>query len=188
MFEKLATHIYSKRRWVLFAAVLSVAISGAFGLGVAKRLSPYSAEDPSTQSVQAKDRYEGAAGRQIDPGLIALVQTAGVRTANASRRVNDVEEQLRGSRDVVSVSSFYDSHDPAMVSADGRSTYVVAYFKPKSDSTLEEDAKRLESRFAGQHDVKLGGKVIAGAQANTQVGEDLAKAELLAFPSSSCCR
>jgi RND superfamily putative drug exporter len=182
MFETLASFVHTKRRWVLFAAVLAVAISGAFGLGVAKRLSPYSAEDRSTQSVQAKDRYEAAAGRQIDPGVIALVQTPGVQAASASRRVSDVEEQLRASRDVASVSSYYDSHDPAMVSRDGRSTYVVAYFKPKSDSTLEADAKRLESRFAGQSDVKLGGTAIAGAQANTQVGEDLAKAELLAFP------
>ena len=69
-----------------------------------------------------------------------------------------------------------------MVSRDGRSTYVVAYFKPKSDSTLENDASHLESQFAAQHDVKLGGAEIASAQANTQVGDDLAKAELLAFP------
>jgi RND superfamily putative drug exporter len=182
MFETLATVLYANRRRVLFATVLVVAIAGAFGLGVVKRLSPYSAEDPSTQSVQAKSRYQAAAGRQIDPGVIALVQTAGVRTAGAARRVGEVEEQLRVSRDVAGVSSYYDTHDPAMVSRDGLSTYVVAYFRPKSDSTLEKDAKRLEDRFAGRHDVKLGGAAIASAQANTQVGEDLAKAELLAFP------
>ncbi len=176
MFEKLATFLHSKRRRVLFAAVLSVTIAGAFGLGVAKRLSPYSAEDPSTQSVQAKNRYQAAAGRQLDPGVIAVVHTRGVQTASASRRVSDVEEQLRGSRDVARVSSYYESRDPALVSRDGLSTYVVAYFEPKSDSTLEADAKRLESRFAGQHDVKLGGAAIASAQANTQVGQDLARA------------
>src|SRR4029077_13891694 len=36
--------------------------------------------------------------------------------------------------------------------------------------------------FAGQRDVRLGGEQIAGVQANTQVGHDLARAELLAFP------
>jgi RND superfamily putative drug exporter len=182
MFEKLGTFLHSNRRRVLFAAVVVVAVAGAFGLGVVKRLSPYSAEDPSTQSVQAKSRYESSAGRQIDPGVIALVRTGGIQTASAFRRVSDVEAQLSGSRDVASVSSYYDSHDPAMVSRDGRETYVVGYFRPESDSTLEKDAKHLEGQFAGQQDVTLGGAAIASAQANTQVGEDLSKAELLAFP------
>jgi RND superfamily putative drug exporter len=182
MLGALATFLHSNRRRVLFAAVLGVAVAGAFGLGVVKRLSPYSAEDPSTQSVQAKNRYQAAAGRQIDPSVIALVNAGNVRSAAAESRVGDVEAQLRSSRDVASVSSYYDSRDPAMVSSDGLATYVLAYFKPRSDSTLEKDAKRIESRFAAQHDVKLGGAAIASAQANTQVGEDLAKAELLAFP------
>ena len=61
-------------------------------------------------------------------------------------------------------------------------TYVVAYFKPRSDTQLEDAAQRIENRFAGQRDVRLGGDQIADAQANTQVGHDLAHAELLAFP------
>ena len=69
-----------------------------------------------------------------------------------------------------------------MVARDGRSTYVVAYFKPRSDSRIQDDAKRIESQFAGQRDVELGGDAIANAQVNTQVGNDLARAELLAFP------
>jgi RND superfamily putative drug exporter len=182
MFAKLATFLHSNRRRVLFAAVIGVAVAGAFGVGVAKRMSPYGAEDPSTQSVQAKHRYEAAAGRQINPGVIALVNAGSISGAGAESRVRAVELQLRSSRDVASVSSYYDSHDPAMVSSDGRETYVVAYFKPRSDSTLEKDANRLESRFAARRDIKLGGAEIASAQANTQVGEDLAKAELLAFP------
>jgi RND superfamily putative drug exporter len=182
MFGKLATFAQSNGRRVLFAAVIGVAIAGVFGIGVAKRLSPYGADDPSTQSVQAKNRYQAGAGRQIDPGVIALVTTGNVRSASAERRVREVEAQLRSSRDVVGVSSYYDSHDPAAVSRDGRSTYVVAYFRPKSDSRLKDDASQLENEFAGQRDVKLGGLEVANAQANTQVGHDLAHAELLAFP------
>src|SRR5262249_19591351 len=73
-------------------------------------------------------------------------------------------------------------HDPAVLSSDGRSTYVVAYFQPKPDSRLKDDASQLESQFAGQHDVKLGGLAVVNAQANTQVSHDLARAELLAVP------
>jgi uncharacterized membrane protein YdfJ with MMPL/SSD domain len=182
MFRTLATFAYSYRRRVLSVAVIGAVVAAALGAGVAKRLSPYGAEDPATQSVQAKHRYQAAAGRQIDPGVIALVHSGAVQTSSATRRVRAVEAQLRSSRDVAGASSYYDSHDPAMVSADGRWTYVVADFKARSDKAIEDDAKRLEGQFASQHDVKLGGQAVAGAQANTQVGSDLAKAELLAFP------
>jgi RND superfamily putative drug exporter len=167
---------------VLFFALAGIGIAAVFGLGVAKRLSPFGDTDPSTQSVQAANRYQAATGRQIDPGVVALVTVGDAHSAAAERRVRQVEAELRSSRDVATVSSYYDSHDPAMVSRGGRSTYVVAYFKPKSDLRIQEDAKRLESKFAGQHDVELGGGAIANAQVNVQVGNDLTRAELFAFP------
>jgi RND superfamily putative drug exporter len=182
MLERLATFLHRNRRKVLVVAVVGAALAGALGAGVAKRLSPYGATDPSTQSVQATNLYQASAGRQIDPGVIALVKGGDVNSALAERRVRQVEAELRSSPDVAAVSSYYDSHNPALVSRDGRSTYVVAYFQPKSDSRIQDDAQRLESEFAGQQDVVLGGGAIAGAQANKQVGNDLARAELLAFP------
>src|ERR687887_981696 len=115
MLERLASFLHRNRRRVLLVAVLGVAIAGVFGLGVAKRLSPYGDTDPSTQSVDATNRYEAATGRQIDPGVIALVTTSDVHSAAAERRVRQVETQLRSSRDVAATASYYDSHDPAMV-------------------------------------------------------------------------
>jgi RND superfamily putative drug exporter len=69
-----------------------------------------------------------------------------------------------------------------MVSRDGRATYVLAYFKPVSDTAQEDAAKRIEQRFSGWRDVRLGGRAIASAQVDAQVGNDLARAELFAFP------
>ena len=182
MFEKLATFTYSSRRRVLFVAVIGVAIAGVFGAGVSSHLSPYGANDPATQSVQATNRFQAATGRQIDPGVIALVSSGDVRSAAARQRVASVAAKLRAQPDVASVASFYTTHDPAMVARDGRSTYVVAYFKALSDKRISDDAKLIESRFSSQPGVKLGGSAIANAQVNTEVSNDLAHAELLAFP------
>jgi RND superfamily putative drug exporter len=182
MLTNLATFIHANGRRVLLVAVLAAAIAGAFGFGVAKHMSPYGADDPATQSVQAANRFEAAAGRKIDPGIVALVSAGDVRTPAVERRVEQVARQLRSEPDVASALSFYDTHDQAMVSHDQRSTYVVAYFKQRSDRALVDAAKRIEGRFAGQPDVRLGGEQIASAQANTQVGKDLTRAELLAFP------
>jgi RND superfamily putative drug exporter len=182
MFEGFASFLYRNQRRVLLVALISVGVAGVFGLGVVKRLSPSGDTDPATQSVKATDRYQAATGRQIDPGVVAIVSTGNVDSAAAERRVHEVEAQLRSSRDVVAVSSYYDSRDPAMVSRDGRSTYVVAYFRPKSDSRIADDAKRIESAFSGQRDVELGGGAIADAQVTSQVSNDLGRAELFAFP------
>jgi putative drug exporter of the RND superfamily len=182
MLSRLATFLHANGRRVLLVAVVGAAIAGVFGAGVAKHLSPYGANDPATQSVQATNHFQNASGRQIDAGVVALVSSGNVRTASAQQKVRNVAAQLRQQPDVASVASFYDTHNPAMVSRDGRSTYVLAYFKPLSDSRLKDDAQRIESSFAGQADVKLGGPALANAQANTQVSHDLAHAELLAFP------
>jgi uncharacterized membrane protein YdfJ with MMPL/SSD domain len=182
MLTRLATFIDAHGRRVLLVAVIGAAIAGAFGFGVAKHMSPYGANDPATQSVQATHRFEAAAGRKIDPGIVAIVSAGDVHSSSARQRVEQVAGQLRAEPDVASAVSFYETHDPAMVSRDRRATYVVAYFKPRSDTQLKDAAQRIEDQFAGQRDVRLGGEQIANAQANTQVGNDLAGAELLAFP------
>jgi putative drug exporter of the RND superfamily len=182
MLSRLATFLHSNGRRVLLLAAVGAAIAGVFGAGVASHLSPYGANDPATQSVKATNRFQAAAGRQIDPGVVALVASGDVRSAAARQRVTAVAAELRAQPDVASVASFYSTHNAAMVARDGRSTYVVAYFKPLADKRLSDDAKLIERRFANQHDVKLGGGAVANAQVNAQVSHDLAHGELLAFP------
>src|SRR5919206_3461928 len=106
MLGRLATFQYANGRRMLFAAIVGAAIAGAFGFGVAKHLSPYGANDPATQSVQATHRFESAAGRQLEPGVVALVSPV------TRDRLTQVATTLRSSRDVASVS-------PGPVSRDG---------------------------------------------------------------------
>jgi RND superfamily putative drug exporter len=182
MLSRLATFLQSNGRRVLMVAVVVAAIAAVLGAGVSKRLSPYGSNDPATQSVQATTRFEAATGRQIDPGVVAVVASGDVRSAAARQRVQSVAAELRQQPDVASVASFYTTHNPAMVARDGRSTYVLAYFTAVPDKRLADDAKLIESRFTSERDVKLGGDAIANAQVNSQVGNDLAHAEMLAFP------
>ena len=128
------------------------------------------------------ESLRGGGAPQDRPGVVAIVDAGDVRRPAVRRRVEQVAGRLRGRPDVASVASFYETHDPAMVSRDGRLTYVVAYFRQRSDRQLKDAAQRIEDQFAGQRDVLLGGEQVADAQANTQVGHDLARAELLAFP------
>src|SRR5438876_786757 len=123
MLTNLATFIHANGRRVLLVAVLAAAVAGAFGFGVAKHMSPYGADDPATQSVQAANRFEAAAGRKIDPGIVAIVSAGDMRTHAVQQRVEQVAGQLRAEPDVASAVSFRETHDPAMVSRDRRLTY-----------------------------------------------------------------
>jgi RND superfamily putative drug exporter len=182
MLARLGTFLHAHGRRVLVAAVIGAVVAGVFGVGVSKSLWPYDARDPATQSVQAANRFEAASGRQIDPGVVALVHSGNAGTAAARGRVEQVARELQRQPHVAVVQSFYTTHDPAMVSHDRNSTYVVAYFKPLSNKALKDVAQQIESNFAGQRDVVLGGTAVANAQVNNQVSNDLARAELLAFP------
>ncbi len=183
MLTRLAGFIYVHRRAVLYVAVIVAVVAGVFGSSVAQHLSPYGANDPATQSVQASNRYQAAAHRQQDPGVVALVTTPqGIKSAATEHRVQQIAALLGQGPDVAEVLTYYRTHNPAMVSRDGRSTYVLAYFKPLSDTKLKNDAQQIENRFAHINDVKLGGGQIANAQVNSQVSHDLARSELLAFP------
>src|SRR3954454_3027727 len=120
MLTKPATFVHANGRRVLLVAVLAAAVAGAFGSGVVKHMSPYGADDPATQSVQATDRFEAAAHRKIDPGIVAIVSTGDVHSAAARRRVEQVTGQLRREPDVASAVTFYDTHDSSAVSRDRR--------------------------------------------------------------------
>jgi RND superfamily putative drug exporter len=182
MLARLATFLHAHGRKVLLVAVVCAAVAGFYGVGVSKSLWPYDARDPATQSVQASNRFQAATGRQIDPDVVALVSSGNVHSTAARQRVARVAAELQSQPEVARVQTFYKTHDPAMVSRDGRSTYVLAYFKPLSNKALKDVAQQIENRFAGQPGVKLGGGAVASAQVNTKVGKDLARAELLAFP------
>ena len=182
MLARLAVFLHSHGRRVLLAAVLGAVVAGFFGVSVSKSLWPYDARDPATQSVQAQHRFESAAGRQIDPGIVALLRSGNVRTAAARQRVGEVVSELGRQPHVVLVQSFYNSHNPAMVSRSGDETYVLAYFKPLSNKALKDVAQQIESRFASQREVLLGGSAVANAQVNNRVSQDLARSELFAFP------
>ena len=118
MLSRLATFLHANARRVLFAAVIVAAVAGVFGTGVAKHMSPYGANDPATQSVQATNKFEAASGRQIDPGIVALVSSGNVHSAAARQRVEHVASQLRAQPHVAGAVSYYDTHDPAMASTE----------------------------------------------------------------------
>jgi len=179
--EALARFIDRRRRLVLAATVVLVFLAGAYGGPVVGLLdSSDDFEDSATESVHARDAVERATGRSATPDLVALVRLgAPIDQPRAQQKLQRVAEALRD-RDVAEVLAYREGGPEALVSRDRRSTYLVATFR--SDADEDEVAERLEARLAGEPGVTLGGAVLAREQVGEQVQEDLARAEMLAFP------
>jgi RND superfamily putative drug exporter len=140
-------------------------------------------DDPASESVGARKQLERASGSTTETALVALVATrGGVDTAATEARVRRVVERLRSDPAVARVVSFYDTHDTAFVSRDGRLTYVSASLEPLAPTEERGVANRIESALGHEPGVDLGGWLIAGDQVNHQVESDLVRAELFVFP------
>src|SRR6201999_3197063 len=68
--------------------------------------------------------------------------------------------------------------DRRLVSTDGRSTYLLAYFKSPGDG----ETAGIERRLGRLSYVALGGGAFAAPQVGDQISHDIARAELIAFP------
>ncbi len=182
MFSRLADATSRRpKRWLL-AALAVVLLAAALGGPVAGLLkSTGGFDDPGSQSIAARERIEQATGRQVAPGVIALVRPAGgVGSAAGRRAVADVSRTLRADPAVAAVDSYATTRDPRFLASDRRSTYVAATLAAAADE--DQVAKRLESGLAGRRDVALGGPAVASSQMSEQITTDLATAELIAFP------
>jgi uncharacterized membrane protein YdfJ with MMPL/SSD domain len=179
MFTALADLAYRRGRRVVILAVLAALVAGVVGGSVADRLDPYNADDPASESYRAEQLLERS-GAEPTVDVVALVETeADVRSGPGRARVERVAAELRRDPDIATVTTFEDG-GRVLISSDGTATYVIASLTAEADES--DAADRLLESFEGRDGVTLGGGSIANRQANEQVSEDLARAELLAFP------
>ncbi|HEX7058950.1 MAG TPA: MMPL family transporter [Solirubrobacterales bacterium] len=180
MFDALARLADGHPRRIGLIAVGFFLIAGALGGSVAQRLDPYGADDPSTETVKARERLQDA-GLRV-PAVIAVMKNAPVASPATRARVEALERSVRRRADVQSVTGYYDTRSPAFVSHDRRSTYFAVALKPTEDKQWQEAGAAIADQLSAHPGVLVGGAAIAQEQVNKQVEKDLQKAEMLAFP------
>jgi uncharacterized membrane protein YdfJ with MMPL/SSD domain len=180
MFDSLARLANGRAKRVGLLAIVFFLVAGAVGGSVANRLDPYGADDPSTETVQAQQRLEDA-GLRV-PAVIAVVEDAPVAKASTRRRVVALEREVRERPDVASVTGYYGTRSPAFVSRDGDATYFAVALNATEDKELQEVGADIGDQLDEEPGVVVGGFAVAQEQVNSQVEEDLKKAEMLAFP------
>jgi len=177
MLDSLARLMFRRRRRVLVGALLFVALAGAVGGPVAGLLdSDDDFDPPSAEAVQAREAIADATGASATPDVIALVRLgAPADSAAAQAKLRDVARVAAGP-DVARVDAYEPGGPEELVSKDRRSSYVAVTLRD------DADADAVIDRLEGVPQVALGGPELVNEQAGTQVQEDLARAEMLAFP------
>ena len=200
MLSRLARLVGSHPRRVLLAAFALLLVAAPIGGPVAGLLSTDTNDfaDPGADSAVAADRLERAVGRSLTPGIVVLVRSAAPIASGAGRaKVRRVVSRIEADRAIARVVSVLGDSEArgraaraapagrsadakALVSRDGRSTYVAAFVRTGADG--ETTAERVERALEPIPGVLAGGFELAGPAVGEQVSKDLAKAELLAFP------
>jgi uncharacterized membrane protein YdfJ with MMPL/SSD domain len=180
MFDSLARLADGKARRVALFALAFFLLSGALGGSVASRLDPYGADDPTTETVESRERLHDA-GLRI-PAVLAVVENAPVAAPATRARVEKLENEVRRRGDVKSVTGYYETRSPVFVSKDGRSTYFAVALNTSDDKKWQETGADIADQLSGRPGVVVGGAAVAQEQVNKQVETDLRKAEMLAFP------
>jgi uncharacterized membrane protein YdfJ with MMPL/SSD domain len=174
----------SRRPWrVIVIALLFLGVSVVVGAPLTGNLTAGGFEDPDAEFVQARDRLEDATGASPGPALIALVETDGdVRSAAGRAEVERVAATVAEERDVRQVVTAFNGGGDALISNDDTATYMAAYFAPVGDDAVEDAAGRIGDELEAEPGVSLGGVAVVGEQVGEIIGEDLARAEMIAFP------
>ncbi len=180
MFDTLARFADGNARRIGVFAILFFLAAAALGGSVADRLDPYGADDPATETVQAKERLLDA-GLRV-PAVIVVVTDAPVAKASTRARVEALERSVHERPDVKSVTGYFDTNSPVFVSNDRTATYFAVALRPTGDKAWQDAGAAIADQLSGRPGVVVGGAAVAQEQVNTQVEEDLRMAEMLAFP------
>jgi RND superfamily putative drug exporter len=180
--SSLAT-LVTRRPWRIVAiAIAFLAVAVMVGGPLTGNLTSAGFEDPDAEFVAARDTLRDASGANPNPGVIALVSPGSDVTTGAGKAaVEKAAATIQADPAVARVVTAFNGGGPTLVSEDGTQSYIATFMKPISDDAAGDAAKRIRDSLESQP-VKVGGADAVGDEVGTIIGEDLAKAEMLAFP------
>ena len=178
----------ARRPWRVVAAFVALfAVSLVLGGRLTGALSVAGFEDPGSEAIRSGDRLEQATGAAPGVSLVALIDMPdGATPADPAgrRRVMGVADRIAKDPAVApgGVLTPYARGGEGLISTDGSAAYVAVGFRALNDDAAADAAERIADRVEGLPYVRLGGAAVANDQISTTIGEDLARAEMLAFP------
>ena len=172
-------------RWlVLVATVALIGVGATWGAGVFGSLSGGGYDDPGSPSAQARNRIEALWGRQ-DTDVLVLYSSPTLRIDDPAFQtpVTDVVTKLRARPEVADVASPYDGTGQALVSPDWHALGVSIRLKATGTDGRSAAYSAIKPLLAaGGLTAQAGGLVPFVDDANTQIENDIVRAEVISLP------
>lgn len=177
--------LVSRHRWTTLITVVVLALAGAgYGLGVFGSLTQGGYEDPESEAVRANQLVQAAEGTTA-ADIVAIYTAPEGRSADSPEVGTAVAEALGDlpPEDVTSVVTYWDTQDPNLRSADGRSGVALITLTGEDSSDKQpiyddiEDTLRVDGL-----DTHLAGMTPLESAISEQTKADLILAEAVSLP------
>src|SRR5579863_4443435 len=189
MFEAWGRALYRGRRLTLGLTLLIVAFAAVWGTGVFGKLSSGdNFTPPASQSQHEANAAQQVFGRN-DADVVVLYHSAALTVSDPGyRQAVTAALSALPRADVATVTTYWSSGSPSLVSTDRHSTYAVL------ELTGADDAARHTTYDAIKNDLspailaadgvtaRVGGNVPLEVSINSEVTADIAKAEGFSMP------
>ena len=188
MFSTLGNYIVRRHRRVLLFSVVGLVLAGVLGGSVFSRLSTGGFEDPSAESVAARQLLESEFGTGAPNVVFLLTVDGDVDSAEATAAGESFTAELAARDDLTNVVSYWSlDQAPPLRSVEGDKALVLARIPgdPDSNPTWDETVQAMSATYVGEWDgveVELGGVAEIFERVGTTIEGDLKKAEAIAIP------
>ena len=187
LFGRWGRTMYRRRRLVLALTGVLLVVAGVWGTSVFGSLSSGGFEDPSSESSRAAALIQDRFGHQgADVVVVYQAPTGSGLTIDDPAFRSAVETALGTvpAADVSRVSTYWSSgRSPAFVADGGRTTYAVLQLTATDDQARQDAYEGFADGLVADGLTTLrGGQVPVMVAMNTQVKDDISRAESLSFP------
>ncbi len=185
MLVRFARAVVHRRREVIFATLVLLALAGFFGGSVVSRLSGGGFTDPGSPSQLAAnalaDNFHAG-----EPNFVLIVESPfSINAPKATAGGEAIAEALGHQHYVTHVLDYWSTGRPAtMRSTNGRDGLITAYILGNDNQVTNRarDLARLFQGRRGELTVAAAGSGVVYAAVSDRVQHDLTKAELITFP------
>ena len=187
MFHSLGTFVVKHRKRVFITYLITVVVTGVIGAGMFGSLKSQGYDDLGSDSA-AVDSILREDFNATDASMILIIDTGDAIDDPASvAAATKITDDVAAQENVKSVISYWNSGNLAeFKSKDGKAGLAMVYFESEiSDETAAATASYLQTKYdQDQNDARtyVGGIEVLYNAINTQIENDLKKAELIAVP------
>jgi trehalose monomycolate/heme transporter len=184
MLVKFGGFLYRSRWLVLWTALALLFDACIFGFGIFGLVKNGGYGDPSSASMQAQQELDTKLGGSFaDVFILMRSQTLQATDPAFAAAANELLTTLKNNPQVVSLNSYYSTHNQSLISRDGHETFATLQLANQDLTIKQQEYQELEPLIHSPTlQLTVGGNVPVNLAVGQQVSADLEHAEIITFP------